>query len=108
MIGLRGSLPRKLTAMNLLVSGVALLLASAAFFAYDLITFRANLITSTSVQARMIASNAVSPLVFNDPGAIETTLTALRASTHITYAAVYAADGQYFSGYFRDPGAGLL
>jgi PAS domain S-box-containing protein len=108
MIGMRGSLPRKLTAMNLLVSGVALLLASAAFFAYDLITFRANLITSTSVQARMIGSNAVSPLVFNDPGSIETTLTALRASTHINYAAVYTADGQYFSGYFRDPGSSSL
>jgi PAS domain S-box-containing protein len=108
MIGMRGSLPRKLTAMNLLVSGVALLLASAAFFAYDLLTFRSNLITATSVQARMIGSNAVSPLVFNDPGSVETTLSALRASTHITYAAVYAANGDYFSGYFRDPGSNSL
>jgi PAS domain S-box-containing protein len=108
MIGMRGSLTRKLTAMNLLVSGVALLLASAAFFAYDLFTFRTNLIANTSTQARMIGSNAVSPLVFNDPESVETTLSALRASTHINYAAVYAANGDFFSGYWRQQSTGAL
>ena len=38
MIGLRESLSEKITALNMLVSGVALLLASVAFFAYDLFT----------------------------------------------------------------------
>ena len=40
--------------MNMLVSGGALLLAAVAFFASDLITFRANLITNTSIQAQII------------------------------------------------------
>ena len=39
MIKVRDSLSRKLTAMNMVVSGGALLLASMAFFAYDLVTF---------------------------------------------------------------------
>jgi len=98
---LRNSLSKKLTAMNMLVSGGALLLASMAFFAYDLITFRANLINSTSVQARIIGSNAVSTLIFNDPPSAEKTLSALRASRHIVYAGIYTADGEFFAGYWR-------
>jgi len=101
MIGLRESLSRKITALNMLVSGVALLLASVAFFAYDLFTFRANLITSTSIQAQMIGSNAVSPLIFSDEQSAENTLSALRASRHILYAAVYSAQGDFFAGYSR-------
>ena len=66
MIKVRDSLSRKLTAMNMLVSGGALLLASMAFFAYDLFTFRANMVTNTSIQAQIIGSNSVSPLIFND------------------------------------------
>jgi PAS domain S-box-containing protein len=87
--------------MNMLVSGGALLLASLAFFAYDLITFRSNLINSTSVQARIIGTNAVSTLIFNDPPSAEKTLSALRASRHIVYAGIYTPDGQFFSGYWR-------
>jgi PAS domain S-box-containing protein len=102
MMKFRNSLTRKLTVMNMLVSGGALLLASAAFFASDLITFRANLVTNTSIQARIIGSNAVSPLLFNDSKSAESTLSALRASQHITYAGVYTATGGFLAGYWRD------
>jgi len=99
---LRDSISRKLTAMNMLVSGGALLLASSAFFVSDLITFRANLLTNTSIQAQIIGENAVSPLIFNDAHSVETTLSALRASQHITYAGVYTAKGDFLAGYWRD------
>jgi len=102
-----GSSPRggsqKLTAMNLLVSGGALILASAAFFAYDVITFRANLVDNTSIEAQIIGSNAVSPLIFNDPRSAESTLSALRASPHIIYAGIYTPKGRPFAGYSRQP-----
>jgi len=88
--------------MNMLVSGGALLLASVAFFAFDLITFRANLVTNTSTQAQIIGSNAVSPLIFNDAKSAESTLSALRASQHITYAGVYTAARGFLAGYWRD------
>jgi len=99
---LRDSISRKLTAMNMLVSGGALLLASSAFFVSDLLTFRANLLTNTSIQALIIGANAVSPLIFNDAHSVETTLSALRASQHITYAGVYTAKGEFLAGYWRD------
>ncbi len=80
--------------MNLLVSAGALILASTAFFAYDLITFRANLVDNTSIEAQIIGSNAVSPLIFNDPRSAESTLSALRASPHIIYAGIYSPERQ--------------
>jgi PAS domain S-box-containing protein len=105
MMKFRNSLSRKLTAMNMLVSGGALLLASAALFASDLITFRANLVANMSTEAQIIGANSVSPLVFNDAHSAETTLSALRASQHITYAGVYTAKGDFLAGYWRDGGS---
>jgi PAS domain S-box-containing protein len=101
MIKLRDSISRKLTAMNMLVSGVALLLASTAFFAYDYYTFQKNLIINTSIQARIIGTNVVSPLIFDDQQSAQNTLASLRASGHIRYAAIYNADGNLFAGYWR-------
>ncbi len=88
--------------MNMLVSAGALLLASVAFFAYDLFTFRSNLITNTSIQAKMIGANTVSPLIFNDAKSAETTLSALRASQHVIQAAIYSPNKEFFAGYWRD------
>ena len=96
------SISKKLTWINMLVSGVALLLACAAFFAYDLYTFRVGIVGNLSSQAQIIGSNTVSALVFNDPQAAENTLSALKASPHIVYAAIYTTDGQPFARYWPD------
>jgi PAS domain S-box-containing protein len=102
MSKLRDSLSGKLTAMNMLVSGGALLLAAVSFFTYEIFMFRANMITSRTIEAQIIAANSVSPLFFNDRAAAEKTLSALRASKHIVYAAIYTSDGKFFAGYWRD------
>jgi signal transduction histidine kinase/CheY-like chemotaxis protein len=99
------SISKKLTGMNMLVSGSALLLACIAFFAYDLYTFRVGILGNLSTEAQILGSNTVSALVFNDPHAAETTLSALNASPHIIHGAIYTPDGQLFAGYWRD-GAG--
>jgi signal transduction histidine kinase/DNA-binding response OmpR family regulator len=96
------SISKKLTWMNMLVSGVALLLACAAFFAYDLYTFRIGIARNLSTEARIVGSNSVSALVFNDPRAAENTLSALKSSPHILYATIYTPDGRPFAGYWRD------
>jgi signal transduction histidine kinase/DNA-binding response OmpR family regulator len=96
------SISEKLTWMNMMVSGVALLLACTAFFAYDLYTFRVGILHNLSTEAKIIGSNTVSALVFNDPHAAETTLSALRASPHIVYAAIYNSDGQLLAGYWHN------
>src|SRR6202166_4391559 len=96
------SISKKLTGMNMLVSGVALLLACTAFFAYDLYTFRAGIVDNMSTEAQILGSNTVSALVFNDPHAAENTLSALNASPRIIYGAIYTPDGRIFAGYWRD------
>jgi PAS domain S-box-containing protein len=97
------SIAKKLSSMNLLVSGAALLLACSAFVAFGLIAFRDTLVANLSMQAQIVGSNSISALLFNDPGSAEKTLSALHASPHIEYASIYTADGQPFAGYWRDP-----
>ncbi|MBV9573923.1 MAG: hypothetical protein JOY93_07685 [Acidobacteriales bacterium] len=96
------SISRKLTALNLLVSAAALLLACVSFFLYDLHTFQVNIARNLSIQAQITGSNTVSAVTFNDARSAETTLQALRASSHIIYAGIYTSDGRVFAQYWRD------
>jgi signal transduction histidine kinase len=95
------SIAKKLTAMNLLVSAAALLLACAAFFTYDLYTFRVNIVRNLTIQSEIIGANSISALMFNDPESAENTLAALQASPHIFYAGIYDGQGRPFAGYWR-------
>jgi len=96
------SMANRLTMMNLLVSGVALMVACAAFFVYDQISFRRNLAHSLSAQAQIIGSNSISALTFNDPQSASNTLSALKSSPGITAAAIITADGNVFAKFTRD------
>jgi PAS domain S-box-containing protein len=98
----QNSISKKLTLMNVLVSAVALLLASGGFCAYDLYSFRMALVRNVSMQAQIIGDNTVSALLFNDPQSAEKTLSALRANPNLMYAQIYTRDGQPFAGYWRD------
>jgi len=86
----------------MLVSVVALLLASGGFCAYDLYSFRTALVRNVSIQAQIIGDNTVSALLFNDPHSAENTLSALRANPNLMYAQIYTRDSQPFAGYWRN------
>jgi signal transduction histidine kinase len=101
-------LSRRLSWMNLFVSGSALLLASVAFLAYDQFTFRQTLVRNLSAQAQIIGSNSVTAITFNDPQAAENTLSALRSFPEILAAGIYAADGHVFARYSPDPTQGAI
>src|SRR5882724_5828671 len=103
MLKLKNSpISRKLTLMNMLVSGVALLLACAAFFTYDLLTFRAARVRGLGVQAKIIGTNSVAAIDFSDPHSAENTLAALHAAPNIIFAGIYTVDAKPFAGYWRD------
>jgi len=74
------SITTKLTRMNMLVSGAALLLACAAFITYDLVSFREGMVYNLSIQAQVAGSNSVSALLFSDPHSAENTLSALKVA----------------------------
>ena len=99
------SISRKLTWMNMLVSGAALLLACAAFIAYDMVSFRAGIVRNLSTQAQIIGSNSVSALIFNDSQSAENTLSALQAAHNVMFAGIYTPDGKLFAAYSRDANA---
>jgi signal transduction histidine kinase len=101
------SIPKKLTWMNILVSGTALLLASAGFFVYDLHNLRTGIVRNLGIEAQIIGSNSISAVMFDDPRAAETTLSALQAAPHIMSAEMYTPDGRAFAGYRRDRGESL-
>lgn len=104
MFRIQDSISRKLTALNMLVSGTAVLLACAAFFAYDVNSFRQTMVNDLAIQAQIIGSNSVTPLIFDDPESAEKTLAALQASSHIVYAGIYDPNGHFFAGYWRNGG----
>ena len=96
------SISQRLTWMNMLASGAALLLACAVFAAYDLVTFRSALVRNISIQAQIIGSNSASALLFGDPDSAKSTLSALKAAPNILSAGIYTPDGRPFAAYWRD------
>ena len=93
------SISAKLIRMNLLVSGTALVLACVAFFSYDLISFQQSLIRTVAAEARIVGSNSVSAILFNDKEAAQSTLAALSSSPDILGAAIVTNDGKVFAEY---------
>lgn len=91
----------KLTRLNLLVTGVALLLACLAFLIYDFYSYRATLIQNLFAAAQIAGTNSVTALMFDDPQAAETTLSGLRNSPDVLSAAIVDPDGQVFAEYRR-------
>jgi signal transduction histidine kinase len=98
----RSPIAKRLTWMNILVSGAALLAACAAFLAYDQYTFRESLVKNLAAQAQIIGFNSVSALTFNDPQAAKSTLSALANSPDIVEAAIFASDGVLFAQFSRE------
>ncbi len=97
------SIRRKLTWMNLLVSGLTLLIASSAFVAYELATLRLSMVRNLSVQAQIVGANCASAIVFGDPDSARDTLSALSAAPNIISVAVYtpASSGAPFADWVR-------
>jgi signal transduction histidine kinase len=95
------SIKKKLTVMNMLVSGVTLLLACAAFGAYELTTFRTTMVRNLSVEAQIVGANSASALVFNDAQSAEKTLSALKAAPMILSGGIYTPAGGALAMYWR-------
>jgi two-component system, cell cycle sensor histidine kinase and response regulator CckA len=102
----RYSIRKKLTWMNLLVSGATLLIASSAFVAYELATLRLAMVRNLSVEARIAGANCASAIVFGDPDSARETLSALNEAPNIMSVAVYtpSGTGEPFAAWVRSPG----
>ena len=97
---------RKLILISMLTTGVSLMVAllailTGAFFA----SRNATLDSMTSI-ARVIGTNCVAALTFDDADAARETLKALVAEPQIEYSRIYGVDGSLFAEYYRNPNRG--
>ena len=95
------SVRRKLTLLIVVTGSIALSLASAALLIFKTIDLRAETASEISTIADVIGSNTTAALTFQDRGAAEQTLSALRADRRIVRAAVFARDGSLFAHYLQ-------
>ncbi len=93
------SIQRKLMRIIMLTSSVSLLLASGAFFVYELVTFRDAATQELLSIADIIAANSTAALEFNDPEAGEEILASLNAQEQIISAFIYNEEGTLFTTY---------
>jgi two-component system sensor histidine kinase/response regulator len=97
----RASIQQKQTLIIMVISGLALLLACAAFVTYDRITFRRAMVSNLSTLADVMGKNCVAALDFDDTKAAGETLNALKAEPQIRAASLYKKQGARFASYSR-------
>jgi signal transduction histidine kinase/CheY-like chemotaxis protein len=101
------SIKRKLTLITMLTSSLALVLFSASFLIYDLVSFRHLLSQDLMTQAEIIGYNSAGAMEFKDEAAATATLSALTAKEDIVTAVLYRPDEKIFAHYFRSNNTGL-
>src|SRR6202167_2855953 len=95
------SLRGKLTAIIMITSSVAVLLACTVFAFYDVTTFRRSLESELGTVAEITGSNMTAALTFGDAKAANEILSSLGIQTHIVEACVYRADGRVLAEFRR-------
>ena len=96
------SIRHKQRLIILLTSSVALLLACAAFIAYDTLNFRRELVEKQSTLAEVLGNTVTAAIDFNDHKTAEESLAALRAEPNVVSACIYDRDRTVFATYQRD------
>ncbi|MDB6121344.1 MAG: putative Histidine kinase, partial [Pedosphaera sp.] len=86
------SIKWKLTLIIMTASTVALLLISAAFVTFELLTFRKTMVRDLTTTAEIIGSQSTGALSFDDVSTAEENLRALGANRHIQSACLYKGD----------------
>jgi signal transduction histidine kinase/DNA-binding NarL/FixJ family response regulator len=96
------SLKNKLRIIILLTSGIVLVLASVAFVANDILTFRRNMLTDLFVLAELVGINSSAGLLFEDDFAVQENIVALKANKHIVFAKIFNKRNNLFVSYFKE------
>jgi two-component system, sensor histidine kinase len=95
------SIRRKLTFVTMLTSGAALLVACAAFVAYDYVTLRRLLVTDIAAHADVVGANCTAAIAFGDAEDATRTLASFAAEPKVMAARVCDADGRELAFYAR-------
>jgi PAS domain S-box-containing protein len=93
------SIRRKIIAVTMLTSVVVLVVAVAAFMAYDLATFRESTRRDLTTLAQVTAENSTAALAFGNDKDAADTLSSLRLEPQIIASALYDGSGKLFVWY---------
>ena len=102
------SIRRKLTFVMTATALVALLAASAIFWAYEYRTSQRSLVTKVTAIADIVGGNSSAAITFEDREAATRILSALREQTAISAAALVDATGRQIASFDRQGGGGRL
>lgn len=91
----------KLKLIILLTSGVALLFASGTLMYRDIVNSRKIIRDDLLSLARVIGTNSMGAIVFNDQQTAENNLAALQAKPYVVLACIYDRNGKLFATYVR-------
>lgn len=83
----------------MLTCGVVLVLTGAAFFIYELFTFRDITKRQLNILGEIVAANSTAALAFDNNDDAFQILLALKAEKHVVAACLYDKDGRQFSKY---------
>src|SRR6266404_3579657 len=83
----------------LLTCGAVMLITSAAFVAYDYVTFRQLMVRNIEILGEAIAANSTAALAFDNPDDAREVLAAFRAQPHVVAARLYLSDGRLIASY---------
>jgi PAS domain S-box-containing protein len=93
------SIRRKIMTVTMLTSVVVLILAVAAFMAYDLVAYRESMRRSLTTLAQVTAENSTAALAFGNEKDASDTLSSLRLEPQIVAAGLYDSSGKIFVWY---------
>jgi signal transduction histidine kinase/DNA-binding NarL/FixJ family response regulator len=95
------TLARKITAVVVAASALALCTMTTAFLVFDHMWFRGELRRQLASMADVVGENAASPLSHGDPRAATEVLLATRSDRAVVTACLYGLSGELFAGYER-------
>ena len=98
------SIKQKVQSIVMVISAVALLVATVVFTLYDRSTFLRAKTQDLNAAAQMIALNSTAAMSFGDPKSATEILAALQAKTNVINAAIYDKRGHVFATYSRNAG----
>src|SRR5688572_23514451 len=97
----RQSVRGKLTAVVLLTTAIALLVAGFAMLRYDLSVYRQSWAADLATEAGILALSTAPALAFDDYETAERNLAALRARPAVLAAALYDMRGKLYANYVQ-------
>ncbi len=95
------SIQQKLRLIIMATTGVALMLACAAFLSYDQLAFRDSMKSDLDTLAEIFGSSSSAAISFGDQKDATTILAGLKAKPAITQAVIYSGTGKPFAQYTR-------